>query len=122
MKVKVFLILLGALPSIVHADCHEDSILSPTPFMGNDGEIFKLASGSIWEVKYEYEYLYAYYPKVIICPEDGKLIINDKTLHVENVSSTPSNTVVPSNAYLESRIDGDFNGWDGESIYKLMNG
>lgn len=31
--------------------CYESSILSPTPFMGNNGEIFKLADGSIWEVK-----------------------------------------------------------------------
>ena len=23
---------------------------------------------------------------------------------------------------IESKIDGDFNGWDGETIFKLMNG
>ncbi len=26
------------------------------------------------------------------------------------------------NLVIESRIDGDFNGWDGETIYKLSNG
>jgi len=31
----------------VHADCYESRILSPSPFMGNNGEIFKLADGSL---------------------------------------------------------------------------
>jgi len=38
-------------------DCYESTIMSPTPFMVNDDEIFKLSDGSIWKVKYEYEYL-----------------------------------------------------------------
>lgn len=59
-------------------ECYQSSILSPSPFMGNNGEIFKLADGSLWEVKYEYEYLYEYYPDVIICPSQDKLIINGK--------------------------------------------
>ena len=46
--------------------CYESSIVSPTPFMGNDGEIFKLSDGSLWEVHAEYEYLYEYYPSVVI--------------------------------------------------------
>jgi len=69
--------------------CYESSILSPTPFMGNNGEIFKLADGSIWEVKYEYEYLYEYSPSVIICPSRGKLIVGKKSLNVQQVSSGP---------------------------------
>ena len=54
--------------------------------MGNNEEIFKLADGSLWEVKYEYEYLYEYYPSVIICPSRGKLIIGKKSLNVQLVS------------------------------------
>ena len=27
-----------------------------------------------------------------------------------------------SGGIIESQIDGDFNGWEGETIYKLMNG
>ncbi len=65
--------------------CYEASIVKPTPFMGNDGEIFKLDDGTLWEVKYEYEYLYEYYPDVIICPSRGKLVIDDKSLDVEYV-------------------------------------
>ena len=75
--------------------CYESSILSPTPFMGNNGEIFKLADGSIWEVKYEYEYLYEYSPSVIICPSRGKLILGKKSLNVQQVSSGPRSGASP---------------------------
>jgi len=65
-------------------DCYDSSILTPNPFMGNAGEIFNLADGSIWEVKDEYEYLSAYYPtNVIICPSRGKLVVDGKTLNVK---------------------------------------
>ena len=40
--------------------CYETTVQSPTPFMGNNGEIVKLADGTLWEVKYAYEYLYEY--------------------------------------------------------------
>jgi len=69
--------------------CYDSTILSPSPFMGNSGEIFKLADGSIWEVKYEYEYLYEYQPSVTICPGRGKLIVKGKSLNVEQVASGP---------------------------------
>jgi len=62
--------------------CYKSSILSPTPFMGNNGEIFKLADGSLWKIMYEYQYLYEYYPNVTICPSQGKLVIKGKTLNV----------------------------------------
>lgn len=70
-------------------DCYESSIVSPSPFMGNNGEIFKLADGSLWEVKYEYEYLYEYYPSVVICPSRGRLIVGEKSLSVELVAVAP---------------------------------
>ena len=66
--------------------CYESSILSPSPFMGNNAEIFKLADGSVWEVKNEYEYLYAYNPPVAICPDLKKLIVGKKSLNVQLVS------------------------------------
>jgi hypothetical protein len=70
--------------------CYNSSILSPSPFMGNNGEIFKLSDGSVWEVKYEYEYMYEYYPSVIICPSRGKLILGKKSLNVAQISGAPS--------------------------------
>ena len=54
--------------------------------MGNNDQVFQLADGSFWEVKYEYEYFYEYYPDVIVCPKAGELIIDDKRLHISEVS------------------------------------
>ena len=68
-------------------ECYQSSIVSPVPFQGNNGEIFKLTDGSVWEVKYEYEYLYEYYPSVVVCPGRGSLIIGEKVLNVELISN-----------------------------------
>jgi len=108
-------------------DCYESSVLSPSPFMGNNGEVFKLADGSIWEVKYEYEYLYEYYPSVIICPGRGKLGIKGKMLNVQiisagKVATKPNAKESATPEIIESRIDGEFSGWEGDTIFKLMNG
>ena len=46
--------------------------------------------GSIWEVKYEYEYMYEYYPSVIVCPDQGKLVIGDKKLNVQALAKGKS--------------------------------
>ena len=67
--------------------CYESSISSPTPFLGNHGEIFKLSDGTVWEVLYEYEYLYEYYPSVTICPGRGKLFVGEKSLGVQSLSN-----------------------------------
>lgn len=96
------------------SDCYESMIVSPVPFMGNNGEIFKLINGSLWEVKYEYEYLYEYYPSVVICPSQGKLIIGGKSLNVELVAS--------GEAVIESTIISDFSGLEYGNIYELANG
>ena len=120
---------LFALAGISYAqNCYQSSIVSPSPFMGNNGEIFKLADGSLWEVKYEYEYLYEYYPDVVICPSKGKLAIKGKSLNVEQVGGTratpPSGKSRPSKSadVIESQIEGEFSGWEGETIFKLTNG
>jgi len=185
--------------------------------MGNNDEVFKLADGSVWQVKHEYEYMYEYYPSVVVCPSQGKLIVAKKTLNVQrlygptahqqsaighlaiagkwelyeesNLQGNISGIVAPgrifttssgniyevtgltqqlvlelqpkvvvlrngdiyrlmvegfdealickklnpepagsssvsasSAAVIESRIDGEFIGWDGETIFKLRNG
>jgi hypothetical protein len=82
----MLLIALVAVERAGAQDCYQSSILSPAPFMGNNNEIFKLADGSLWEVKYEYEYLYEYYPSVIICPSRGKVMVGKKALNVQLVS------------------------------------
>jgi hypothetical protein len=127
LRILIAVILLITTGMASAQDCYESSIVSPSPFMGNDGEIFKLADGSVWEVKHEYEYLYEYYPNVIICPSRGKLAIAGKTLTVEQIggrkSATKSKTrQAPPAEVIESQISGEFTGWSGETIFKLING
>ena len=87
--------LVCVLQSVANADaCYGSSVLSPAPFLGNNDEIIKLADGSVWEVKYEYGYLYAYYPTVTVCPGRGKLIVENTALNVQQVSQ--SRSAVPS--------------------------
>lgn len=120
--------------------------------MGNNDEIFRMADGSIWQVKYAYEYLYAYSPDVIICPEKSRLIIEGKQIEVALVSQNTSKkaggntrstkrknhqvagaeqeesdgsdkaTASDNAGLIETQIDGTFSGWDGETIFKLSNG
>jgi len=96
--------------------------------MGNNDEVFILADGSVWQVKYEYEYLYEYYPSVVVCPSQNIIIINNKKLNIIPLSKPRSRTAQPqpgssrTDAVIESQIDGDFEGWEGETIYQLRNG
>lgn len=101
LKVARFLGVLSVFvgTSASANECYQSSISSPSPFMGNDDEIFKLSDGSIWQVKYEYEYLYEYYPTVVICPSRNKLIIKGKSLNVVPVRTGRSGQAsAPSNA------------------------
>lgn len=112
--------------------CYESSILSPSPFMGNNGEIFQLADGSIWEVKYEYEYLYEYSPLVIICPSRGKLILGKKSLNVQQVSSAPRQGASPRGSgskagnwvlFEETNLQGSISGTVQQGrIFKTTSG
>lgn len=59
-------------------------IQSPVPYQANGGELLELDDGTIWkDVSYQYLYLYEYYPTVVVCPNQGQLIINDKVIDVE---------------------------------------
>jgi hypothetical protein len=110
-------------------DCYESSIVSPSPFMGNNGEIFKLADGSFWEVKYEYEYLYEYYPSVVICPSRGRLIIGKKSLNVQLVAAGPGSTKGRSRQakeweiFEETNLEGSISGTVQQGrIFKTTSG
>ena len=51
-------------------------MLKPTPFLVTGNEVITLADGSICEdTSYKYLYLYAYNPKVIICPGQGECLL-----------------------------------------------
>lgn len=109
-------------------DCFDSSITSPTPFMGNNGEIFKLSDGTIGEVVAEYEYLYEYYPSVTVCPDRSILLLKGKSLGIRLLSSPKSKLNVgktlgtEASDIIESKIDDDFEGYDSGKIYKLRNG
>lgn len=122
----VVLLFLTVCSFLMASDWYEARITSPSPFMGNNGELFKLNDGSTWEVMYEYNYLYAYYPQVLVSPKEGKLILDGKKLSVKKISS--GNTLKNDKGsgkmtqVYESRIDGAFKGWTGDTIVKLDNG
>ena len=113
-------------------NCYQSSILTPSPFMGNNEEIFKLADGSLWEVKYEYEYLYEYYPSVIICPSRGKLIIGKKSLNVQLVSGAQKGASSPKGRatqtgkwefFEETNLQGNISGTVQQGrIFKTTSG
>jgi hypothetical protein len=89
------LVALGVAGRASAQDCYQSAILSPSPFMGNNEEIFKLTDGSLWEVEGGYEYMYEYYPSVIICPTRGKLVVGKKSLDVQLVSSAQKGASAP---------------------------
>jgi hypothetical protein len=113
-------------------DCYQSSILSPSPFMGNNNEIFRLADRSLWEVKYEYEYLYEYYPSVIICPSRGKLIVGRKSLNVQLVSGPQKGASSPKGkstqvgkweVFEETNLQGSISGTVQQGrIFKTTSG
>lgn len=80
----------------------------------NEDAIFKMSNGTYWiQKRYKYWYHYAYRPEVEILYNNGAYMLNvaGRSIEVRQVHDV-----------VESAIDGDFNGWEGESSYKLING
>lgn len=112
--------------------CYKSVIVSPSPFMGNNGEILRLADQSVWEVKNEYEYLYAYYPSVIICPREGKLIIEKRSLYVQSVGRVQKESPVRTqnsiqdgvwSVFEETNLEGSISGTVNRGrIFKTTSG
>jgi hypothetical protein len=124
--ISMFMVATVSPGVIIAGECFESSIVSPTPFMGNNEEIFKLSDGSVWEVRYEYEYLYEYYPSVIVCPNRGKLIVGEKHLNVV-LLSRPSNKKSNSGGgwevFEETNLKGSISGTIQQGhIFKTTSG
>jgi hypothetical protein len=99
--------------SNVSKSCSKSSILSPSPFMGMSGDVFTLSNGSMYKVGVgEYNYLYSYYPNVIIC-DDNSLHVDDKAISVSNVSKSCSKSSILSPS--------PFMGMSGD-VFTLSNG
>ena len=117
--IKTLLITLCSLSVSQTASaqsCYESAIVSPSPFLGNNGEMVKLLDGSIWEVKYEYEYMYEYNPAVIVCPGRGKLIVGKKSLNIEQVSA--SRRASPRTPQAKPQVAASPGKWD---VYEETN-
>ena len=87
--------------------------------MGNHGEVLRLSDGSLWQVQYEYLYLYEYSAEAIVCPGQALLIIAGKRIPA---AALHSGGIPRAGTIIESRIEGEFTGWEGETIFKLDNG
>lgn len=86
-------------------------------FEGFDDEVlFKLMDGTYWvQDEYKYWYHYAYCPEALILQRGGRLYIQvnrqSEIVPVRGITDV-----------IESRINGEFKGWEGDTIYKLVNG
>lgn len=75
--------------SYVHGQsCYTTSVLSPTPLMGNSGEVFRTADGALFQVVGSYEYLYEYFPSVQICPGAGRMLVAGKQIGIVRVGNS----------------------------------
>ena len=67
----------------VRADCYYESIMTPSPFMGNGGEIFRLGDGTFWrDNSHQFLFLFEFFPTVVICPSIGLMILDDDQFDV----------------------------------------
>jgi len=86
-------------------------------FNGWDGNtIVKLTNGQVWQQsKYHYEYDYAYRPDVLLYRDGAiwKMRVEgtEKAVEVEELKDV-----------VESKVDGVFTGWYGDTVVELMNG
>lgn len=86
-------------------------------FTGFDGDaLFKLSNGTYWlQAEHKYWYHYAYRPQVELYREHG-------TIRLRLSGQSQSVSVKQIRGVIESQIEDEFNGWDGESEYELTNG
>lgn len=110
----------------------ETSISSKINGQIKHGFIFKTSSGNIYEVMdYVYLYEYLYFPNVLVLKKGDiyKLIIEGvkeqlicQKVNVSKSDGNNSTNGTGTDDVVESRIDGAFEGFDGDKIFKLTNG
>ena len=67
--------------------------------------------------------LNAVLPFLFSINEKGEILVNADFLQAALIGFRSLNSYsTSSSSVIESRIDGDFEGWEGETIFKLMNG
>jgi len=83
--VLVLVLFSSDLEAAQRQTCFDTSVMAPSPFMGNHGEVFRTTDGSIFEVCGSYEYMYAYYPSVTVCPAEGKMLVEGKVVGIRTL-------------------------------------
>ena len=64
-------------------------------------------------------------PGMLALSEKGDILVDTKRVaqrSIEDLLRIMGNTYTESGDVIESRIDGEFTGWDGNTIFKLVNG
>ncbi len=86
-------------------------------FEGFDDEmLFALSDGTYWiQDEYKYWYHYAYRPRVNILSKGSR-----KYIQVDGKNEVVA--IRQLTDVTESKIDGEFKGWEGETVYQLTNG
>lgn len=86
-------------------------------FEGFDDEVlFKLIDGTyLIQDQYKYWYHYAYSPQVNILRSNGRL-------YLQVVGQSEAVPVRQISDVIESQVNGEFKGWEGETEYQLTNG
>jgi len=102
------------------------------------GKFIMLEDGSLWEVS-PIDRIYSmlwlpiaeisvletqnpFYSYTLVNTDDGEKVEAKLILGTTNVERAPQGLPLASDNVIESRIDGEFEGWDGETVFKLTNG
>lgn len=105
--------------TVVAQACTTTTVMAPSPLMGNHGEIFRIAEGAIYEVVGSYEYLYAYYPSVIICANLGKMQVEGKTVSIRALQAVQRTAPAPSQSQPD-KMNSLTRGGDGAPIRVVL--
>jgi len=128
LKITYIIFILFSSASFLQAnDFYKSQILKPTPFLGIHGEVIQLSDGTVWEVQNSYEYLYSYYPSVIVSLNRGILIVDGKKIQVRPIKASQQRPSQPT-AQQNFKNNNSNNGYrskiesDNDDIIKLRNG
>jgi hypothetical protein len=92
------------------------STINDASYGYNEEMLFKLDNGQIWiQAEYKYNYNYSYRPEVKIYTDNINYYLQLEDMDEYVVVRKVDN-------YFESIIVSEFNGWRGDTIFKLQNG
>ena len=88
-------------------------------FGWNENAVFRLTNGQLWQqISNSHKYHYAYCPKAFIFKDRA----GETSLAVEGMDESVTVKKLLRGDYIESRIDGEFFGWSGDTEFRLTSG